>query len=112
VEIEPRTIRYYITETGRVPFRDWYSELKDTKAKIAIQTRLTRVERGLVGDCKPVGHGVFELRIFIGPGYRVYLGLKGKSWVILLCGGDKDSQYRDINVAHAYWNDYMRRTQE
>ena len=109
VEIWPRTLIYYETENGIVPFQEWYSSLRDINAQVAVRARLVRVRRGLLGDCKPVGGGVYELRIFIGPGYRVYLGLKERTWVILLCGGDKSSQDRDIQAAKASWNDYVRR---
>jgi putative addiction module killer protein len=109
VEIQPRTLLYYETENGEVPFQEWYSSLRDIDAQVAVRARLVRLRRGLFGDCKPVGIGVYELRIFAGPGYRVYLGLKHKFWVILLCGGDKGSQTKNIQVAKTYWNDYLRR---
>jgi putative addiction module killer protein len=109
VDIVPRSLRYYTTLDGRMPFREWYLSLEDITAKVAIRTRLTRVERGLLGDCKPVGSGVFELRFFAGPGYRAYLGFDGLAVVILLCGGDKSSQAKDIARAQAFWMDYRRR---
>jgi putative addiction module killer protein len=65
-----------------------------------------RLESGLYGDCEPVGEGVSELRMFFGPGYRVYFGEDGDDIVILLCGGDKSSQRRDIKAAKAYWKEY------
>ncbi len=71
------------------------------------QTRLR-----FVGDWKSVGDGVSELRIDYGPGYRVYFGRKGKTVVILLCGGDKSSQKTDIKTAKQYWKDYEKRTQD
>jgi putative addiction module killer protein len=110
VDVRPRTIYQYATREGWVPFEAWYSTLKDRDAKVAIEARLARVRRGLLGDCKPVAHGVFELRIFAGPGYRLYFGQRNKSFVILLCGGDKSSQARDIQKAQYYWEDLLRRT--
>jgi putative addiction module killer protein len=110
VEIWPRTLLYYKTKDGAVPFQEWYSSLGNMDAQVAVRARLVRIRRGLLGDCKSVGEGVYELRIFIGPGYRVYLGLKSKSWVILLCGGDKSRQDKDIQAAKIYWNDYLRRS--
>ena len=110
MEIRPRELIYYQTVRGVVPFREWYSSLKDIDAQVAVRAKLVRIRRGLLGDCKPVGEGVYELRIFIGPGYRVYLGLKERSLVILLCGGDKNRQDRDIQTAKFYWNDYLRRS--
>lgn len=72
--------------------------------------QLDRLKLGLPGDWKPVGEGVFELRIFEGKGYRVYFAREGKSVVILLCGGDKSTQSRDIELAKMYWQEYRRQT--
>ncbi|MBJ7486528.1 type II toxin-antitoxin system RelE/ParE family toxin [Brevundimonas sp.] len=82
-------------------FRQWRSKLKDVQAKSRIAARLDRLEEGHWGDVKAVGGGVIELRIHAGPGYRMYLAKRGDRVVILLCGGDKDSQGRDIAVAQA-----------
>lgn len=99
----------YQTETGKRPFDDWLKGLKDIKARARIRSRLDRVELGHYGDYKPLGKGVYELRLFFGPGYRVYFGEDGNTLVLLLCGGDKSSQQRDISGAHAYWQDYQER---
>ena len=80
-------------------FRRWMTGLKDDRAVAAIAARLTRLAQGLAGDAKSVGGGVTELRIHYGPGYRVYLHRRGNVLVILLCGGDKSSQARDIRQA-------------
>lgn len=80
-------------------FRLWESKLKDRRARTIIATRLTRLAAGLPGDIKPVGSGVSELRIDHGPGYRVYLQQRGVILVVLLCGGDKSTQARDIAMA-------------
>lgn len=109
MEIIPKRIEYYSTASGRTPFRDWYSELRDLKARIAIRRRLTRLQHGLLEDSKSVGNGVFELRIHFGPGYRIYFGQQGMTSVLLLCGGDKDSQTRDIVDAQSFWTDHLRR---
>ncbi len=79
------------------------SKLKDERAKARVLIQLDRLRLGLPGDWKFVGKGVFELRIFEGKGYRVYFAREGKSIVILLCGGDKSTQGRDIEQAQAYW---------
>jgi putative addiction module killer protein len=83
----------------------------DTKAKsvLVYRPRDGRVRRGSLGDCKPVGGGVSELRVDYGPGYRLYFGQRGQALVILLCGGDKRTQERDIGLAQQYWDDYQQR---
>ena len=80
-------------------FRLWESKLKDRRARTIIATRLMRLAEGLVGDVASVGEGVSELRIHFGPGYRVYFQQRGNAIVVLLCGGDKASQTRDILAA-------------
>ena len=86
----------------------WMKGLRDIRGKQAIEARLARVRLGNLGDHRLVGDGVTELRFFIGPGYRVYIGLEGDTVVILLCGGDKGSQAGDIEMAKAFWKDYLR----
>ena len=70
---------------------------------IRLQERLVRLERGNVGDCKSIGEGIFESRFHFGAGYRIYFGIVGNTIVLLLCGGDKSSQTRDIERAKTYW---------
>jgi putative addiction module killer protein len=82
-------------------FRDWFAGLRDVRARARIDARITRLKVGLFGDAKPVGGGVCELRIDYDPGYRVYFVQRGKEIVILLCGGDKRTQTRDISAAKA-----------
>jgi putative addiction module killer protein len=77
-------------------FRAWLDGLRDDNARVRIGIRIQRLERGNPGDVKPVGNGVSEMRIDYGPGYRMYFLQRGKTVVILLCGGDKRSQARDI----------------
>ncbi|KWS81492.1 hypothetical protein AL053_13520 [Pseudomonas savastanoi pv. fraxini] len=77
----------------------WERRLKDQKAKAAIAARIFRVANGLMGDVSPVGQGVSELRIHVGPGYRVYFQQRGDELILLVCGGDKSSQSRDIETA-------------
>jgi putative addiction module killer protein len=80
-------------------FAKWLRGLRDMQGRARIQMRLDRIERGLFGDVKPVGDGISELRIDYGPGYRIYLIQRGQVMVILLCGGDKGTQPRDISAA-------------
>jgi putative addiction module killer protein len=100
---------YYRDENGRSPFIEWITSLRDKIAKTRIAARLRQMESGNLGDAKPVGEGVTELRIDVGAGYRVYCGRRGVSLVILLCGGDKSSQTKDIIRANALWNEWKRR---
>ncbi len=87
----------------------WLEALKDLRAKAHIQARMVRVAAGNFGDCKPLRDGVQELRIDYGPGYRVYLSRQGPILVLLLCGGDKADQSRDIERAIDYLNDWKER---
>ena len=80
-------IRHYITDDGRDMFADWRDKVKDSKAKIVIDRRIYRAELGNFGDHKPCREGVWELRIDLGPGYRVYYAQAGQTVVLLLCGG-------------------------
>ncbi|MBW0152512.1 MAG: type II toxin-antitoxin system RelE/ParE family toxin [Phenylobacterium sp.] len=82
-------------------FRAWLETLRDRRAAAKIAARLARLELGNFGDVEPVGEGVSELRIHYGPGYRAYLVPRGDVLVVMLCGGDKSSQYRDIRWAKA-----------
>jgi putative addiction module killer protein len=86
-----------IRQTGE--FKEWILSRRDAKAKARIDTRIARAENGNLGDSKPVGSGVSEMRIDYGPGYRVYYRQKGNILVILLCGGDKNTQRADIRRA-------------
>ena len=87
----------------------WLEALKDLRAKAQIQARMVRVAAGNFGDCKPLRDGVQELRIDYGQGYRVYLSRQGPILVLLLCGGDKADQSRDIERAIEYLKDWKER---
>jgi len=80
-------------------FSRWADKLKDPIAATLIAARLARLETGYIGDTEPVGKGIYELRIHCGPGYRIYFTRRGKEVIVLLCGGDKSSQARDIKQA-------------
>jgi putative addiction module killer protein len=81
-------------------YRKWFASLKDRMARARIDIRIRRMSLGNAGDVKPVGEGVSELRIEYGPGYRIYFVQRKKAIVLLLCGGDKSSQSKDIEMAH------------
>jgi len=104
----PKEVVVFRAKDGRVPFEEWLDDLKDKKAVAQVLARLARVRQGNLGDCKSVGGGVSELRVDYGPGYRVYFGQKGRTLVVLLCGGDKRTQDRDIRLAKHYWHDFKR----
>ena len=80
-------------------FRLWNERLRDRRARTIIAARLLRLAEGLPGDVAPIGEGVSELRIYYGPGYRVYFQRRGAALAVLLCGGDKSSQARDVATA-------------
>lgn len=80
-------------------FDKWFDGLKDTKGRFRIQARIDRAELGNFGDCEPIGEGVSEMRIHFGPGYRVYFAQRGSLIVLLLVGGDKSTQAKDIKAA-------------
>jgi putative addiction module killer protein len=110
MEVRPKALAIYETEDGKRPFKLWLDALRDKTTKARINARITRLEQGNFGDAKTVGGGVSELRLAFGAGYRVYYGLDGETLVVLLSGGDKSTQEKDIKLAQEYWADYMRRT--
>lgn len=101
-------LRYYLASDGGSPFEKWFSSL-EARAAAKISVALVRLEQGNVSSVKTVGEGVLEYRIDWGPGYRVYFGRDGDVLVILLTGGVKQRQQRDIEAAKAHWTDYKRR---
>lgn len=103
------SIKLFETGPGKVPFLDWLRGLKDLRAKTAIRVRVDRLSLGNFGDCKSVGDGVMELRIDLGPGYRVYFGMREQVVILLLCGGDKRSQERDIVKAKEYFKGHKKK---
>jgi len=108
VATSPKKLRIYETASGRRPFEEWLDSLKDKVTVARIAARLNRVALGNLGDVKSVCAGVSELRLPFGKGYRVYFGQDGDKIILLLCGGDKGSQDRDIREAKAYLQDYRK----
>jgi putative addiction module killer protein len=108
VDVVPKILKIYQTASGAVPFLEWLHALRDGRTRAIILARLARVRLGNMGNTRPVGEGVHELKIDFGPGYRVYFGQDGTEVVILLNGGDKRTQEEDIETAKEYWQTYKK----
>jgi len=102
------TVRHHILENGTDPFANWLDALKDTRGKAKIQINIDRMSLGNFGNCKGLSDGISELKIDFGPGYRVYYGRIGSLVILLLCGGDKGSQKKDIITAKKHWLEYKK----
>ena len=100
--IDEYDIEIYQTADGKEPLTEWLDSLKDREGKRTILIRLQRVRQGNFGDCEPVGNGMHELRIHFGPGYRIYFAKIGNKLVLLLGGGLKRSQEKDIKKCKSY----------
>ena len=101
-------LKYYLETNGPSPFAEWFDRLpEEAGAKVAVA--LARMGQGNLSNVKGVGDGVFEYRIDFGAGFRVYFGKDGEKLIILLCGGTKKKQQRDIDAAKIRWKDYKRR---
>lgn len=106
--LQDEILHCYVTADGKSPMSEWLNSLSDRRAKEFIQSRLNQVKQGNLGDYKPVGEGVWELRIFYGPAYRIYFGQVKTTQPLLLCGGDKSTQAQDIIKAKQYWQNHKR----
>ena len=102
-------IRHFVTDAGRDVYHDWQKTVRDPVAQLAIDRRVNRIALGNFGDHSPCREGVWELRIHVGAGYRVYYAMAGRAVVLLLGGGDKRSQSADIARACEYWQHAQRR---
>lgn len=107
--IQQKQLEIYETVDGKRPFVEWLESLKDKSVRYRIKERLDRVSLGNLGDHKSVKDGISELRFTFGAGCRVYYAEEGNKIILLLCGGDKSSQKKDIKKAAAYWKDYLSR---
>lgn len=105
-------VRHYLTPGGKDVFLDWLRKLRDVSARIAVDRRVNRIELGNFGDHKFCRDGVWELRIDVGAGYRVYYAVADTKIVLLMCGGDKRTQDADIDRACGYWQDWKRRASD
>jgi len=103
-------IEHYLTADEQNDlYLKWLNLLRDRQAKVAVIRRVNRIEQGNFGDHKFCRDGVWELRVDVGPGYRVYYAQAGHRIVLLLCGGDKRTQNADLDRAVGYWQDWQRR---
>ena len=107
-----KEIRFFKTEQGNEPFRKWLNKIKDNTALALINNRIKRLSLGYDGDYKRVAKNVFEIRIHYGPGYRVYFSFQNNEIIILLLGGNKSSQKKDIKFAEEYLKSYKERFYE
>jgi putative addiction module killer protein len=103
-----REIKKLELQSGLVPFDEWFDSLHDQRMQAAVDSRLARLRAGNFGDSKSVGGSVFETRINFGPGLRVYYGLRGQKIIVLIGGGDKRSQSRDIRRAQQLWQQFEK----
>jgi putative addiction module killer protein len=106
VDVAPIEVEIYETRDGKAPFSEWVMGLKDVQASARILLRLDRVKQGNLGDHKFIKDGMFELRVDAGAGYRVYFGRISGDRIVVLWGGDKSTQSRDIEKALSFWTDY------
>ena len=103
-------IRHYVSSAGVDLFSDWLKRVRDPVAKVQIVKRVNRMEQGNFGDNSFCGDGVWELRVDVGAGYRIYYSRTGSHIMLLLCGGDKRTQDADIKDAKQYWKEWQRRS--
>ena len=106
--VTSKTLIVYQNKDGIEPFTEWIFSILDSQTRKRIEARLARLEQGNYGDVKPIGEGLSELRLFFGAGHRVYFGEQDEHIVVLLFGGDKSGQNRDIKVAKKYWKEYLK----
>ncbi|MDM8539334.1 type II toxin-antitoxin system RelE/ParE family toxin [Desulfobacterales bacterium HSG17] len=108
MNVIPKAINIFRDINGKEPFSEWINSLP-MKERARIFTRLDRIETGNMRDYKYIGEGVSELRFHFGPGYRIYYGEIDNIIILLLCGGDKSSQQKDVKKAKQYWKKSISR---
>jgi putative addiction module killer protein len=104
-----KKLKIYDTAEGKRPYSEWLHKLRDVTTVARIRARIDRIEDGNLGQYKALGTGLFELKFDFGAGYRVYFAIDGDEIILLLSGGDKGSQRKDIEKARDYWTDYLMR---
>ncbi len=110
MEVREREVRQYTTLDGRKPFEEWAESIRDTKTHTKVLGRISRVRRGNLGDHQHLDGGLYELKIDYGAGYRIYFGEVNRRKILLLWGGSKRTQSRDIQRARGYWEEFKKRT--
>jgi putative addiction module killer protein len=105
-----KELRNYVTLNGKEPFEEWLKNIKDKMIRARIRRRLDRLSLGYYGDTKALGDGICELRLSFGAGYRIYFAEIEGCIILLLCGGDKSSQAKDIARAKQYWKALIERS--
>jgi len=110
MSMEPveREIIYYTDQKGKTPFKEFFLSLKDGKTRERIYNRVLRASKGNFGDHRNFPGGIVELREHFGPGYRIYCGLDGTRFVVVLCGGSKTPQQKDIEISTVLWIEYLK----
>jgi len=110
-DTKERTVEFLVTNTGKCPFELWLNSI-DSTMKLRIKRKLTRTQQGNLGNWKPVGDGIFEFRYDFGPGYRVYFAFYRDKMIVVLGGGTKRTQNKDIKKAEKLWKEYKNETKK
>ena len=105
METTEREVKVLTLHDGKCPFEEWFSSLKDLSTRLRISARITRVQNGNLGDVRSIGAGIHEIRLDFGPGYRIYFALVGRVVIVLVAGGDKSTQDRDIQTSQRLWKE-------
>ncbi len=105
MEIIERDVTVLTLDDGKCPFAEWFLSLKDLRTRLRISARITRLQSGNLGDVRSVGESVSELKMDFGPGYRIYFAVSGQTVIVLLAGGDKSTQNKDIQAAQRLWKE-------
>ncbi len=111
MEIIEREVKVLTLDNGKCPFEEWFSSLKELSTRLRISARVARVQNGNLGDVRGVGAGIHEIRLDFGPGYRLYFALAGQVIIVLLAGGDKSTQSKDIQTAQRLWKENQDATE-
>jgi putative addiction module killer protein len=103
----PKRVLLFLGKNNACPFEQWFLSLRDLVGQAIVAARIEKIRQGLESNEKALGDGVYESKIYSGPGYRIYFGKEGNAIVVLLCGGSKHRQAADIKQAKRYWLEYL-----